>query len=51
MADAGLWAGVSVLSGDLAGYGRELGRTSAYAVLIAAISGPMPKMFMTRLRL
>jgi hypothetical protein len=26
-------------------------RSSAYAALIAAISGPMPRMFMTRLRL
>ncbi len=35
----------------MAGYRRKFEPTSAYAVLIAAISGPLPMMFMTRLRL
>ncbi len=41
----------AVLSGDLAGYGRKLKPASAYAALIASISGLMPMVFMTRLRL
>ena len=41
----------SVLCGDLADDGRKLKPTSAYAALIAAISGLIPMMFMTRLRL
>ena len=40
----------AVLGGDLADYGRNLERRGAYAP-IAAISGVVPMMFMTRLRL
>ncbi len=45
------WPAFAIPCGDLAGYGRKLKSTSAYAALIAAISGLMPMMFMTRLRL
>ena len=41
----------AILRGDSPEYGRKLKPTSAYAALIAAVSGPMPMMFMTRLRL
>ena len=41
----------AVVSRDVAGYRRNCRRRGAYAVLIAAISGSMPMMFMTRLRL
>ena len=37
--------------GDLADDGRSMERRGAYAALIAAISGLMPMMLMTRLRL
>ena len=42
---------LAVPCGDLAGYGLKMKPTSAYAALIAAISGRMPMMLMTRLRL
>ena len=48
---AGLLLWFWVVCGDLAGSVRKLKSTSVYAALIAAISGPMPMMFMTRLRL
>jgi hypothetical protein len=48
---AGLWDGFWALYGGWGGCRRKLMSTSAYAALIAAISGPMPRMFMTRLRL
>ncbi len=35
---------VAVLRGDSAGYGHKLRPASAYAALIAAISGPIPRM-------
>jgi hypothetical protein len=35
---------VAVLRGDSGGYGRKLRPASAYAALIAAISGPIPRM-------
>ncbi len=41
---------LAVVSGGMAGPGRNLSPEGAYA-LIAAISGAAPKMFMTRLRL
>ena len=48
---AGLWVGFWVVCGDLAGSVRKWTPTSPYAALIAAISGAMPMIFMTRLRL
>ena len=42
---------LAVPCGYLAGYGLKMKPTSAYAALIAAISGRMPMMLMTRLRL
>ena len=42
---------VADLGGDLTGYGLGMKPTSAYAALIVAISGRMPMMLMTRLRL
>ena len=50
-AGAGFWAGFWVRCGDLAGWVRKGRPTSPYAALMAAISGAMPMMFMTRLRL
>ena len=50
-ADAGLWAGFWPLCAGLARYGRKMTPARAYAASMAAISGRMPKMFMTRLRL
>ena len=41
----------AVPCGDLAGYGLKMKPTSAYAALIAEISGRMPMMLMTRVRL
>ncbi len=41
----------AVPRGDLAGYGLRRKPTSAYAAPIAAISGVVPMMVMTRLRL
>lgn len=46
-----LWAGICGFGGDLAEYRRKLRAVSAYAALIAAISGVMPMMLITRLRL
>jgi hypothetical protein len=43
--------GVAVLGGDLAGLERELTPGSAYAAAIAWISGRIPMMFMTRVKL
>ena len=42
---------VAVLRDDLAEYEHKLRPASAYAALIAAISGPIPRMAMTRFRL
>ncbi len=39
---------VAILGGDSAGYGRKLRPASVYAALIAAISGPIPRMAMPR---
>ncbi len=42
---------VAVLGGDLAGWAREITPESAYAAAIAWISGRIPMMFMTRVKL
>ena len=50
-AGVALWAGFWVPCSGAPGDRRKMTPTSPYAAFIAAISGPMPRMFMTRLRL
>jgi hypothetical protein len=50
-ADAVLWSGFRGLCGGLVGCARKTLHREPYAALIAAISGAMPRIFMTRFRL
>jgi hypothetical protein len=51
VAGAGLWPGFAALGDHRAGDGYNSERRGAYAAIMAAISGRMPMILMTRLRL